>query len=255
MLLEGMDERWGMFQGEGSGRKGRGCAGWGQGGLFWSAGPGVLGSGFPGWDRLLASPASPPARRAGGQCGGHRLSTVEGAPTEATMHWAPGALPWRRPLSLTCLPPQPRRPGPPRPRGKAASRVSVSWRASAYCHCPAPCTAWPGAVAWLLTSGLNTPCAHCPFKDRQAPWWAAHPRRLWLLSGPAAGPQTLLEAQWWAVCLGPTRGRVGPPTATGLGPKGLRRKCGGFVPASHQCHPQPVPNPFLMTVIRPHWDE
>lgn len=44
-------------------------------------------------------------------------------------------------------------------------------------------------------------------------------------------------------------------TVSGLDPKGLRSECGGFVQGVSSCNPQPVPNPFLMTVISRSRDE
>lgn len=41
---------------------------------------------------------------------------------------------------------------------------------------------------------------------------------------------------------------------TGLDPKGLRQ-VRGLCSTSLWCNPRPVPNPFLMTMIRPHPDE
>ena len=259
MLMEGMMRDGGGCQGESVRRKALAVQGWGRDPTDCSgtAGTTGVGSGVPGQEgrparlpRQPGPPHRPPALSGGSRHGGHTLSTRQRGPVS----WTP-----RRPGSFP-LPaglPQPSLPGLPCPRGKPTSLCSWALRARVlFILSPAlghhgrlaSSTAQSRAGPWLLTSGLNTPHSCCPFKGRQALVWATHPGRLWVLSWPVDSSGSTVGGS----VLGPDSGGRGPPTVTGLDPKGLRRECGGLCSASPGCNPRPVPNPFLMTVIRPH---
>lgn len=64
--------------------------------------------------------------------------------------------------------------------------------------------------------------------------------------GGRSPDQRMLRGLFWKPSGGQGDGVL---TVTGLDPKGLRSECGGFVQGVSSCNPQPVPNPFLMTMI------
>lgn len=193
-----------------------------------------------------APQAASPQRHSGGRpTRGHRLSTEErGSQRLGGRELGSWGSALERPLA-TCWPPCVQPPARLRanPCPSCPVRLSGPLWPSCLLHGP---TQHRGLAAHLWPKRPSFPLS----MQRQGPWKVKDHRKPWV------------DGQWMVSGRSvdspgsPVVGRMlGLLTVAGLDPKGLRSECGGFVQGVSSCNPQPVPNPFLMTVISTAWDE